>query len=198
MSGTVAWRKLGSPDEVADAICALYRERGDALYDEAVSQTAHGIQAARLAAADGAPGTLQLVALLHDIGHLLERDPSEGDAHPERDLHHEMVAARFLANWFGAEVTEPIRHHVAAKRWLVAAEPGYLETLSAASVHSLTLQGGPMPDDEASRFLAMPGARDAVRVRRWDDLAKDPDAPAGDMVQFRDLLAAHCRPRLVP
>lgn len=196
MSGpAVAWTSLGSGDEVAEAICALYRERGHGLYDEAVSQTAHGVQAARLAATDGAGRHLVVAALLHDIGHLLEGDPEHNGAHLDRDLRHEQVAARFLANWFAPEVTEPIRHHVAAKRWLVSAEPAYGESLSPASRRSLVLQGGTMTDAEARAFLATPGASEAVRVRRWDDLAKDPSAPAGSVDDFRDLIAAQCTAR---
>ncbi|MEY2958330.1 MAG: hypothetical protein RLZZ01_898 [Actinomycetota bacterium] len=193
MSGR--WRELESPEEVVDAICGVFAERGDALYDETVSQTAHAVQAARLAECDGADGALQVAALLHDIGHLLERDPSQGAGHPGRDLRHEEIAARFLANWFGPEVTEPIRHHVAAKRWLVAIEPGYAEELSPASVHSLALQGGPMRPEEAGRFLAVSGAAEAIRLRRWDDLAKDTGAPQGDIGEFRELMVEHCRLR---
>jgi phosphonate degradation associated HDIG domain protein len=189
------WRELESPEEVVDAICGLFAERGDALYDETVSQTAHAVQAARLAERDGADGALQVAALLHDIGHLLERDPLQGAGQPERDLRHEEIAARFLANWFGPEVTEPIRHHVAAKRWLVANEPGYAAELSPASVHSLALQGGPMRSEEAAGFLAVSGAAEAVRLRRWDDRAKDTDAPQGDIGEFRELMVEHCRPR---
>jgi len=191
--GSTPWREIVAPDDVAEAICHLYRERGSALYDEEVSQSTHAVQSARLAAAAGADAPLQAAALLHDIAHLLERDPREGSGHPDRDLRHEEVAARFLANWFGPDVTEPIRHHVAAKRWLVATEPGYAAGLSAASIHSLGLQGGPMSADEAREFAARPGAAAAVRLRRWDDLAKDPASPARDIDEFAGLLARLCR-----
>lgn len=192
MTERKGWMELESPDEVVEAICGLFRERGDAMYDEAVSQSVHGVQAAMWGAREGAPTSLRLAALLHDIGHLLERDPSGGADHPEHDLHHEDLAARFLANWFGPDVTEPIRHHVAAKRYLVSIDPGYLGTLSPASVHSLGLQGGPMSPDEAEAFIALPGAADAVWLRRWDDLAKDSSAPTPAFDEFADLISAHC------
>lgn len=177
------WRHLATPSEVADALCDLYTARGDDRYDEAVTQTAHAVQAAEFARADGAPPALVAAALLHDVGHLLE-----GEIDRDRDLHHEDVAARFLANWFGPDVTEPIRLHVAAKRYLCAVEPKYVATLSAASVDSLRLQGGSMSADEAREFAARPAADDAIRLRRWDDLAKDPDRDDGDVGRFRSML----------
>lgn len=191
MTFHTSWMELESPEAVADAIISLYAERGYAMYDEAVNQRVHGVQAAIFGARDGAPSALRLAALLHDIGHLLERSPDDGADHPDRDLHHEDLAARFLANWFGAEVTEPIRHHVAAKRYLVTVDPGYHDTLSPASVHSLILQGGPMSPDEAEAFIAQPGAHEAVQLRHWDDLAKDPDAPTPSFEEFRDLIVTH-------
>jgi gamma-butyrobetaine dioxygenase len=182
------WRELSTPDEIVDAICELYARRGDAMYDEAVSQSMHGVQSAWWGEQEGASPSLVAAALLHDLAHLLERDPADGDEHPDRDLRHEEVGARFLANWFGPEVTEPIRHHVAAKRFLCAVEPEYLATLSPASVHSLGLQGGPMSPDEAAAFLDLPGAAEAIRLRRWDDLAKDPERPTAPFSHYRDLL----------
>ena len=181
------WRELTDPVEVVDGICELYARRGGAMYDEAVSQSTHGVQSAWWGEQEGAPPALVAAVLLHDLAHLLERDPADGE-HPDRDLRHEEVAARFLANWFGPDVTEPIRHHVAAKRFLCAVDPAYIDTLSPASIHSLALQGGPMSPDEAAAFLDLDGAADAVRLRRWDDLAKDPDQPTAPFTQYRDLL----------
>lgn len=186
--GMVGVRGPVTPTEVADALCDLYARRGGAMYDEAVSQTVHGVQTASLAEQEHAPPALIAAALLHDLAHLLERDPADGDSHPDRDLRHEEVAAGVLTEWFGPEVTEPIRHHVAAKRYLCAVEPDYVLGLSPASVHSLALQGGPMSADEADAFLALDGAADAVRLRRWDDCAKDPDRVNLPFSHYRDLL----------
>ncbi len=187
------WRELVSGAEVVDALCALFDERGDGLYDESVSQSVHAAQTAMLARREGASPELVVAALLHDLAHLLERDPADGAAHPDRDLRHEEVAARFLANWFGPEVTEPIRHHVAAKRYLCAVDPGYTDTLSPASVHSLGLQGGPMSPEETVAFLGVEGAADAVRLRRWDDLAKDPDLESPPFADHRSLILSVVR-----
>src|SRR5690349_24326992 len=123
-------------------------------------------QAGALAEAAGAPAPLVAAALLHDVGHLRS----------ETDARHGTGGARWLAQWFGPEVTEPVRLHVAAKRYLCAVEPGYAETLSPASVYTLGVQGGPMRGAELAEFAAGPYADDACRLRRWDDAAKDPGA----------------------
>jgi len=153
-------------------ILAIYQARGaQAYFGERVSMTEHGLQAAHFARAEGAPETLVLAALLHDIGHLLEQVP---DALEEwtRDAHHEEVGARWLAGHFDASVCEPVRLHVPAKRYLCATDPGYFRQLSPASVYTLKLQGGPMTPHEVRQFEAQPFWREAVRVRHWDDQGK--------------------------
>ena len=90
-------------------------------------------------------------------------------------------------------MTEPVRLHVAAKRYLCATEPGYLGLLSAEPVRTLVWQGGPMKPDERAAFEALPHARDAVAVRRWDDAAKDPAVAPPGFAHFAPLLAALVR-----
>ncbi|MFD0349603.1 HD domain-containing protein [Kitasatospora aburaviensis] len=107
-----------------------------------------------------------------------------------QDNRHSDTGAQWLAQWFGPEVTEPIRLHVAAKRYLCAVEPGYRARLSEASEYTLQVQGGPMNEEQAAAFAAHPGAEDAVAVRRWDEQAKDADAATPDFEHFRPLLAA--------
>ncbi len=159
--------------ECIDRILTVFEKRGaDAYFGEPVSQQEHAVQAAWLAVQEGAPDTLVAAALLHDIGHLLgeEDDPAERGI----DGHHENAGCAWLAAAFGPEVTEPIRLHVAAKRYLCAVEPSYMDSLSAASIRSLELQGGPFSDAEIHRFEENPWHLDAVRLRRWDDEAKVP------------------------
>jgi gamma-butyrobetaine dioxygenase len=110
------------------------------------------------------------------------------------DNKHSDTGAAWLAQWFGPEVTEPVRLHVPAKRYLCAAEPGYAATLSRASAYTLTVQGGLMSPAEITAFEAEPFARDAVAVRRWDDEAKDPHAPVPAFGHFGPLLARLVRP----
>jgi predicted HD phosphohydrolase len=141
-----------------------------------------------LAEEDGASDSLIAAALLHDYGHLVElRDAETADAPPSDDKH-ELIAADVLATVFGPDVLQPIALHVAAKRYLCQAEPGYLEGLSDASVHSLGLQGGAFTPDQAALFLRQPYAEDAVRLRRYDDQGKRPGWEVCTFERYRPLL----------
>lgn len=184
----VAWRDIDDADTLVDSIIAVFESNGDHHYDEDVTQNQHATQTALLARHAGAPDELVAAALLHDIGHLLLDEHDERGNFLDRDLHHEDVAARFLSSWFGPAVTEPIRLHVAAKRYLCAIDGTYQATLSDASIASLRVQGGPMSDDEVETFRDHPYSADAAKLRRWDDLAKDPDAATVSVRSFANLL----------
>ena len=149
---------------------------------EAVTQLAHALQAAELAEREGADEPLIAAALLHDVGHLVAKTGEDVDD------RHEQIGSGFLTPLFGRAVTVPIRLHVDAKRYLCAIEPDYFATLSPASVRSLALQGGLYSGTEAARFASLPFAEDAVRLRRWDDRAKDPDAITRPLESFLPLL----------
>ncbi len=167
-----------------EAIAELFAGPGARDYlGEPVTIGAHMLQAGALAEAADADGPLVAAALLHDIGHL-RREP---------DLRHGEAGAQWLSQWFGEAVTEPVRLHVAAKRYLCAVEPGYFGLLSGESVRTLALQGGPMTASEVAAFEALPYARDAVAVRRWDDKAKDPAVTPPEFAHFAPLLAALVR-----
>jgi [1-hydroxy-2-(trimethylamino)ethyl]phosphonate dioxygenase len=176
--------------EFLDRTLALFTERGGAAYfGEAVSQTEHALQAAAAAERAGAGPALVAAAMLHDLGHLLHR-LDEGQVGFAVDDRHEDLGERWLKCFFGPDVTEPIRLHVPAKRYLCAAEPGYFETLSEASRASLALQGGPMAPAEAEEFRRHPHAGAAVAVRRWDDEAKVAGLATPDLTHFRPHLEA--------
>lgn len=144
------------------------------------------MQCALLAQEAGAGAPLQAAALLHDLGHLLISELPDG-AEGKDDLH-EYRALPFLRGTFPDSVLEPVRLHVAAKRYLCAVEPGYWETLSAASRRSLELQGGPFTEAEAAQFIGQPHAADAVLLRRWDDQAKSPDRATPGWEHWEPLL----------
>ena len=173
---------------LSDGILAIYQQRGAAAYfGECVSMIEHGLQAAHFASAAGAPEPLVLAALLHDIGHLLSEVPDD-IADWKHDARHEVSGARWLARHFAAAVSEPVRLHVPAKRYLCATDAGYLAQLSSASVHTLRLQGGPMSAQEAARFEAEPFGRDAVRLRHWDDQGKVAGLATLRLADYRPLI----------
>jgi phosphonate degradation associated HDIG domain protein len=170
-----------------ETILELFKTRGaEAYLGEPVSQQEHALQAAHLAARENAADALVIAALLHDIGHLLTLD--ESAAERGIDQLHEEQGSRWLETHFGPEVTEPIRLHVAAKRYLCAVEPGYMRELSPASIRSLELQGGPLKRAEVLRFEEHPQHRDAVRLRRWDDQAKITGWAVPDLTRYVTLL----------
>jgi gamma-butyrobetaine dioxygenase len=179
-----------------DAIAELFASAGAADYlGEPVTVATHLLQAGALALAGGAAPALVAAALLHDVGHLRGAvavadgiESSGRELMAGTDNNHGERGAQWLAQWFPASVTEPVRLHVAAKRYLCAAEPAYFGQLSEASVYTLTVQGGPMSDAEAREFEREPYAADAIAVRRWDDQAKDPQYEAPELVHFRPLL----------
>jgi phosphonate degradation associated HDIG domain protein len=178
---------------VATQIIQLFQERGDAAYlGEPVSQTEHALQAAWAAEKAGADSSLIAAALLHDLGHLLH-DLPEDCAQAGIDDRHEDRGARWLAQHFGSEVTEPIRLHVPAKRYLCATETGYFERLSEASVVSLRLQGGPFTPQEVEQFQQNPFAQAAVALRHWDEAAKVAKLETPGLEHFRPHLLRSVR-----
>lgn len=169
-----------------DWIIKLYERRGDGHYGEGVSQLEHALQCAQVATSDGAGEALVAAALLHDIGHLLEADEV---VKPQSDDRHERIGAAALRGLFGPEVIQPIALHVAAKRYLCAAEAGYAERLSEASRQSLKLQGGPFSPGQARRFEKVPYFAQAVRLRRYDEHGKVNAAAAVTLRDFGPLLS---------
>jgi phosphonate degradation associated HDIG domain protein len=156
---------------------------------ENVTQQEHGLQCAELAVAAGAPDTLVAAALLHDIGHLLHDLPADA---PERGIDdlHEALGGRWLESRFVAAVTDPVRLHVAAKRYLCATEPTYEAALSEPSRVSLGLQGGPFSQDEVAAFEQNVFWRDALQLRRWDDTGKVDGLVTRSVADFADVLDA--------
>ena len=154
-----------------------------------VNQRQHALQSALLAERGGESPDFILAALLHDVGHMLH-NLGENPAADGIDDGHENIGAAWLAKRFGPAVSEPVRLHVAAKRYLVATESDYAAKLSDDTVLSLSLQGGPMSDAEATTFAALPHAAAAIRLRRIDEAAKDSDGVTPDLSHFLALIPA--------
>lgn len=174
-----------------DQIVGLYRAAGAGrLGMQAVDQERHAMQCALLAQEAGASSELVAAALLHDIGHLLTAMVAESAAHTD-DLH-EYRGLSFLQGEYPQEVLEPIRLHVAAKRYLCATEPAYFNSLSPASRASLAVQGGPFSADEAAQFIAQPHAAAAIALRRWDDHARSPSRATPGWAHWRAVLESAC------
>jgi phosphonate degradation associated HDIG domain protein len=162
----------------------MLERRADGLYGlHDVTQQQHALQAASMAEADGHPDALIAAALLHDIGHLVH-DLGENPAEDGVDDQHEALGHAWLAQHFGPEVTEPVRLHVAAKRYLCATEADYFGKLSPDSVLSLSLQGGPMSAEEVATFEALPHHAQAVQLRRYDEQAKVKDLATPPVAHF--------------
>ena len=159
-----------------DQMHAIFSGRATRRYGLAeISQLQHALQAAALAERAGDPPSMIAAALLHDVGHMIHA-LGENPAGRGIDDRHEELGADWLEKHFPPEVSEPVRLHVAAKRYLCGVEPEYFARLSPDSVRSLALQGGPMSSEEAAAFRARPYATEAAKLRRYDEGAKDPTA----------------------
>jgi phosphonate degradation associated HDIG domain protein len=177
------------------AIRDLFAARGAEQYTgEPVSHLEHALQCALQAELESADDTLICAALLHDLGHLLHDLGETPSAQGVDDVHQYRVVP-FLRGLFPDTVIDAIQRHVSAKRYLCATRPEYYAALSDDSKRSLTLQGGVFSPEQANAFLEEPGAHDAIRLRVWDDLAKQPGLSTPDLDHFLHR-AARCA--LVP
>lgn len=167
----------------------LFEEHGRIEYDgDGTSLIEHSLQTALQAERENAGDELVAAALLHDLGHLLNR---QGDTPSARgiDDQHQYFAIPFLRGVFGPAVIEPIRLHVDAKRALCVLEPAYYDALTDDSKRSLELQGGVFTREQTDAFLSKPFAHDAMRLRRWDDGAKVSGASTPPLRHFLEAVA---------
>jgi phosphonate degradation associated HDIG domain protein len=174
--------------DIVDLIADIFARRGaEAYLGERVTMAEHMLQTAALAEADGAPDTLIAAALLHDIGHFT----GELGAYSPQDAvdrRHEAAGAMALEGQFPPAATEAVRLHVAAKRYLCATDATYRAKLSPASIHTLSLQGGPMTAIEVAAFQRLEFHAAAVRLRLWDDAGKVARARTPTFDDFKPML----------
>ena len=180
-------------NSIVEKIITLFEKHGDSEYGgEVITQGEHALQAAHLAVEEACPANIIVASLLHDIGHLLHALPEDAPEQGIDDLHEEL-GFHFVSKYFKDAVAEPVRLHVAAKRYLCTREPDYVGHLSEPSIISLELQGGKMNEESCVAFEQNPYYKDAVQVRRFDDLAKVPHMAVRPLTYYRDLIASQLK-----
>jgi gamma-butyrobetaine dioxygenase len=178
--------RVGTHQPIVDHLLDLIATMAEHSYGERVDMLQHSLQTAACARAAGRSDALVLAALLHDVGHVVGNDRAGAWGLPD----HAEVGARYLQQWLPAEVVEPVRRHVAAKRYLVTTDPAYRGLLSEASIESLREQGGPFSDEEALAFAVERFADEAVALRRHDDDGKVDGLDVARLADYRELLTS--------
>ena len=176
---------MGSAEQIVSEVFALYQQHGNEDYiGEPVSQIEHMSQAAQLALAEGYDDEVVLAAFFHDIGHIC--GGADGDMGGYGAVSHERVGANYLRRCgFSERLARLVEYHVEAKRYLTLRQPGYYQRLSEASRRTLEYQGGVMSEAEADAFEQDPLCAVSLRMRQWDELAKEMNVPVIDLQLLR-------------
>jgi len=177
-------------EQVCNEILFMFEKYGDEDYDgEPVSQTSHMVQCAMQALREKADTELVIGGLLHDVGHLLRHQQQTEAMGNYGVVNHEGIGADYLrSNGFSERICAVVEKHVDAKRYLVATDPEYKAKLSLASLKTLEWQGGPMNEEETAIFKNNPFFKDIIRVRLWDEKAKEVDADMLPLPYFMDVI----------
>lgn len=172
---------------IVQHIETLFEHKGHLNYGvEAVTQLQHALQCGTLAIQEEAKNELVIAAFLHDIGHLLGEENLSNNLKSNLDDKHEELGYHFLKQNFSPEVSEPVRLHVAAKRYLCTIQADYADQLSPTSYESFIDQGGSMTLEEQSAFEAEAFYKDAVKLRKWDDVGKKSTMETYPITEFLD------------
>ncbi|MBY6055293.1 HD domain-containing protein [Leisingera daeponensis] len=175
-------------DNIVAFIGDIFDRRGDEEYlGEPVTMTEHMLQGATIAEANGQPEEIIVGALLHDIGHFTSEFGTFSMDDTE-DRFHEEAGAEVLEQFFPSVITDCVRYHVAAKRYLCATRPEYFNRLSEASIHSLNLQGGPMNAEEVAEMEKNPNLKQIIAVRYLDEAGKRADMETPDYWHFAPMV----------
>ncbi|XP_071080883.1 2-amino-1-hydroxyethylphosphonate dioxygenase (glycine-forming)-like [Haliotis cracherodii] len=181
------------PGVVTEHVFQLFSNHGNEDYlGEAVSKTQHSIQCGMLAEAEGYSKEIVIGAFLHDIGHLVGQEQQlpkmVTDDVNLGAVNHDTVGAKFLQDLgFPEIVCDLVGGHVNAKRYLVWKYPDYYEKLTPASKKTLEHQGGPMDSEEATAFETSPLCEIILRMRTWDERAKDPETKMDSIDKFKNI-----------
>ena len=172
---------------IIDKIIQAFHQYGHLEYGERVNMREHMLQSAVFAEQDQADDLMIAAAVLHDYGHFVH-GLGEDIADQGIDGRHEEVGAEALKDYFVPEVIEPMRLHVAAKRYLCAVDAEYFATVSPASLQSLELQGGPFSLEEAQAFEQNPHFERAIKLRLYDEAGKVPEMKTPPIEHYRPYL----------
>lgn len=188
-----------TPESVANEVMEILSASAEAdYYGEPVSQLAHALQAAQSARDANADEELILASLLHDIGHNLN-DPRAIRHGEVGVINHDDLGSEWLEErGFSARLRTLVRGHVDAKRYLVATNANYAKRLSPASTETLRHQGGPMSPEEATAFGSAPELKDCLRLRNWDELAKEPGRLVTPLEAYREMIVRHLTGTALP
>lgn len=175
-----------------ETVFGFYESRGAEEYvGEPVSLLEHMGQAAQFAEAEGHDEEVVLAAFLHDVGHFLPQQAGE-DMDGYGHLSHEKVGAAFLRKaGFSEKIAQLVLKHVQAKRYLCARYPDYYAKLSEASKQTLVFQGGVMTEAEARAYEQAPYFDLSLKMRAWDEAAKETNLPPPDVARYRAMAARH-------
>ena len=184
--------KLQNSDnnEFVDLLFDFIKEEGKTNYDESVTQSQHSLQTASLARTEDGRRHIVIASLLHDIGHLLIDENDSKNDFLKKDLNHENIASNFLKDFFSEEITESIRLHVVAKRYLCSIDNSYYESLSKASKNSFKVQGGALNKEEINELENNKYFKDAVRLRKWDDRGKVSLKEVEELDTYKEMIVA--------
>jgi len=174
-------------------VFSLYEKYGNEDYiGEPVSQLEHMSQAAALAQTEGYDEEVILAAFFHDIGHLCATDGEVESMDGMGNVDHEKLGADYLLNLgFSERLASLVKSHVVAKRYLTYKYPEYYNKLSQASKTTLEFQGGVMSVDEATDFETNPDAELIIKLRLWDDAAKEMNIPVNNISYLKALAITH-------
>ncbi len=166
--------------KTAAEIIELYKNFGSNEYaGEKVTQLEHMVQAATLAKQGGYDDEMILAAFLHDLGHICVASyNSNNNMGGYGVINHEKIGGQFLRNrGFSERIARLVENHVSAKRYLTFKFSDYYNGLSEASKKTLEYQGGRMNLDEAALFENDSFCEDFIKMRQWDEQAKEENIP---------------------
>lgn len=183
---------MKNKEQIVREIFALYETYGRADYiGEPVSQIEHMSQAAKFAIDEGYGDEVVVAAFFHDIGHICVMANTGNSMEGLGTKSHEKVGADFLRQrGFPEQIARLVENHVQAKRYLTFISPAYYNQLSAASKKTLEFQGGKMNALEANEFEKDSLFDVSIRMRHWDEMAKEVNMPLIDMEKLKSKVIA--------